>query len=86
MFAYFDRRVKNDYPELLNNLIRVVNRIGHSYSIEVLRAKILFTKRLQTGNPVTDSSDEPVLHGESGPSKLGMTCASCTSQSIALIR
>jgi hypothetical protein len=32
---------------LLNNLIRVVNRVGRGYSFEALRAKILFTEGFQ---------------------------------------
>ena len=39
---YFDHPVTNAYTESLNNLIRVMNRLGRGYSFEVLRAKILF--------------------------------------------
>ncbi|WP_245979134.1 ISL3 family transposase [Solilutibacter pythonis] len=41
---YFYRRVTNAYTESLNNLIRVMNRLGRGYSFEALRAKILFTE------------------------------------------
>lgn len=34
----------NAYTESLNNLIRVMNRLGRGYSFEALRAKILFTE------------------------------------------
>lgn len=44
IFAYFDHPVTNAYAENLNNLIRVMNRIGRGYSFEALRAKILFTE------------------------------------------
>lgn len=46
IFAYFDHRVTNAYTESLNNLIRVINRLGRGYSFEALRAKILFTEGL----------------------------------------
>lgn len=41
---YFDHPVTNAYTESLNNLIRVMNRLGRGYSFEALRAKILFTE------------------------------------------
>lgn len=47
VFAYFDHRITNAYTESLNNLIRVMNRLGRGYSFEVLRAKILFTEGMQ---------------------------------------
>jgi transposase len=39
---YFKHPVTNAYTESLNNLIRVMNRLGRGYSFEALRAKILF--------------------------------------------
>lgn len=47
VFAYFDHPITNAYTESLNNLIRVVNRVGRGYSFEALRAKILFTEGFQ---------------------------------------
>ena len=47
IFAYFDHPITNAYTESLNNLIRVVNRVGRGYSFEALRAKILFTEGFQ---------------------------------------
>jgi transposase len=41
---YFQHPVTNAYTESLNNLIRVMNRLGRGYSFEALRAKILFTE------------------------------------------
>lgn len=41
---YFDHPVTNAYTESLNNLIRVMNRLGRGYSFEALRAKILFAE------------------------------------------
>ena len=44
IMAYFENPVTNAYTESLNNLIRVMNRLGRGYSFEALRAKILFTE------------------------------------------
>ncbi len=41
---HFDHPVTNAYTESLNNLIRVMNRLGRGYSFEALRAKILFAE------------------------------------------
>jgi transposase len=46
ILAYFDHPITNAYTESLNNLIRVMNRVGRGYSFEALRAKILFTEGL----------------------------------------
>lgn len=43
IFGHFDHQITNAYTESLNNLIRVMNRLGRGYSFEALRAKILFT-------------------------------------------
>lgn len=44
IFNYFEHPITNAYTESLNNLIRVMNRLGRGYSFEALRAKILFTE------------------------------------------
>lgn len=44
ILEYFDHPVTNAYTESLNNLIRVMNRLGRGYSFEALRAKILFSE------------------------------------------
>lgn len=41
---YFTHRITNAYTESLNNLIRVMDRLGRGYSFEALRAKILFSE------------------------------------------
>lgn len=45
---YFDypvnQPITNAYTESLNNLIRVMNRLGRGYSFEALRTKILFSE------------------------------------------
>lgn len=43
---YFEHPITNAFTESLNNLIRVMNRLGRGYSFEALRAKILFTEGL----------------------------------------
>lgn len=43
---YFAHPVTNAYTESLNNLIRVMDRLGRGYSFEALRAKVLFTEGL----------------------------------------
>lgn len=44
ILAYFDQPITNAYIESLNNLIRVMNRLGRGYSFEALRAKTLFAE------------------------------------------
>ncbi len=44
ILGYFEHPITNAYTESLNNLIRVMNRLGRGYSFEALRAKILFTE------------------------------------------
>lgn len=44
ILGYFDHPLTNAYTESLNNLIRVMNRLGRGYSFEALRAKILFSE------------------------------------------
>jgi hypothetical protein len=47
ILEYFNHPVTNAYTESLNNLIRVMNRLGRGYSFEALRAKILFAEGAQ---------------------------------------
>jgi len=44
ILEYFNHPITNAYTESLNNLIRVMNRLGRGYSFEALRAKILFAE------------------------------------------
>lgn len=46
ILSYFDHRITNAFSESMNNLIRLMNRIGRGYSFEALRAKVLYTDRL----------------------------------------
>lgn len=44
ILTYFTHPVTNATTEGINNLIRVIDRLGRGYSFEALRAKILYTK------------------------------------------
>jgi transposase len=76
IMAYFDHPVTNAYTESLNNLIRVMNRLGRGYSFEALRAKILFTegvgkvKKPKFRRPVRDSDDSMAFAHFSSISKM----------------
>ena len=62
ILAYFDHPVTNAYTESLNNLVRVMNRIGRGYCFEALRAKILFSEgafKKQTIKPKFERRREP---------------------------
>lgn len=67
ILAYFDHRITNAFTESLNNLIRVMNRLGRGYSFEALRSKILFTKGAHKTAPKKPAfkrqeSFDPVSH------------------------
>lgn len=67
---YFEHPVTNAYTESLNNLIRVMNRLGRGYSFEALRAKILFTEgvhRKTRGRPQFERRREPADMGYGVP-------------------
>lgn len=52
ILTYFDHRITNAFSESMNNLIRLMNRLGRGYSFDALRAKVLYTDRLhKTGRP-----------------------------------
>lgn len=46
IFTYFDHRITNAFSESINNLIRLLSRLGRGYSFEALRAKILYTDHI----------------------------------------
>lgn len=51
ILTYFDHRITNAFSESMNNLIRLMNRLGRGYSFDALRAKVLFTDRAQVRRP-----------------------------------
>lgn len=67
IFNYFDHPVTNAYTESLNNLIRVMNRLGRGYSFEALRAKILFSEgshKVTQPRPKFDRREQSVSYSE----------------------
>lgn len=46
IFTYFDHRITNAFSESINNLIRLLSRLGRGYSFEALRAKVLYTDQI----------------------------------------
>lgn len=46
IFAYFDHRFTNAGTEALNRVIRDIDREGRGYSFRVLRAKALYSQRM----------------------------------------
>lgn len=63
IFGYFEHPITNAYTESLNNLIRVMNRLGRGYSFEALRAKILFAEgafKHKNSRPKFERRNEPV--------------------------
>lgn len=42
---YFDTQVTNSYTESINRLAKTINRMGRGYSLEVIRARLLYDPR-----------------------------------------
>lgn len=47
ILAFFDYPITNAYTEALNRVAKEINRAGRGYSFEVLRARVLFGKRIK---------------------------------------
>jgi len=47
IFNYFEYPVTNTYNESVNNLAKSINRMGRGYSVEVIRARLLFDEIAQ---------------------------------------
>ncbi len=45
IFNYFDHRATNAYTEAMNGLVKIMNRAGRGYSFDVLRARMLLSRR-----------------------------------------
>jgi transposase len=67
---YFEHPVTNAYTESLNNLIRMMNRLGRGYSFEALRAKILFTEGIHSRK-----QSRPKFEGKRAPEPVDMKMA-----------
>lgn len=63
IFTYFDHRITNAFSESINNLIRLLSRLGRGYSFEALRAKILYTDHIhKTKQPRLRREPEAFKH------------------------
>lgn len=62
ILGYFDHRITNAGTESMNNLIRLMNRLGRGYSFDALRAKVLFTDKLHKfRRPIFQRQDKPSM-------------------------
>lgn len=71
---YFDTQVTNAYTESINRLAKTINRMGRGYSLEVVRAKMLYDPRaLEKGAMVERQESTRVVRdqGSSGGRKMG---------------
>ena len=68
---YFDHRITNAYTESINRLAKSINRMGRGYSLEVVRAKMLYdTNALEKGTMV-ERVATPVLADDAGGLSVG---------------
>lgn len=82
IFNYFDHPVTNAYTESVNNLTRVMNRMGRGYSFEVIRARMLYNGAARKNGavmvqePAKDDPQPPVIFyqkmGSSSPPRQRM--------------
>jgi transposase len=84
ILAYFDHPISNAYTEALNGVAKTINRAGRGYSFEVLRARILFSKRPQPrSEPVMETTKTTLqrnsLHAQRAMllKRSGGRCESC---------
>lgn len=47
ILAFFDHPITNAYTEALNGVAKTINRQGRGYSFDILRARLLFGKRVK---------------------------------------
>lgn len=68
---YFDQRITNAYTESINRLAKSINRMGCGYSLDVVRAKMLYdTNALEKGTMV-ERVARPVLNDDAGGLSVG---------------
>lgn len=83
IFNYFDTRVTNAYTEVMNGLIRVIDRTGRGYSFDAIRAKILFSAGLhKVQRPIVRKSirEKPGPPHEEQPVNFGTDISTLTKQ------
>lgn len=62
---YFDTQVTNAYTESINRLAKTINRMGRGYSLEVVRAKMLYDPRaLEKGALVERGESTKVMRDQ----------------------
>ena len=64
IMSYFGHPITNSHTESLNNLIRVMNRLGRGYSFEALRATILFTEGIHKRERVRPKFERRAAGGD----------------------
>ena len=68
---YFDHRITNAYTESINRLAKSINRMGRGYSLEVVRAKMLYdTNALEKGTMV-ERVARPILDDDASGLSVG---------------
>lgn len=62
MLAYFGKhRITNGYTEAMNGVAKVVNRMGRGYSFDVIRAKLLYSRKVHVRVRLADQRTEDML-------------------------
>lgn len=71
---YFDTQVTDAYTESINRLAKTINRMGRGYSLEVVRAKMLYDSRALEKGATTDSisAKERAYYGAHIPTLCGL--------------
>ena len=58
IFNYFDCPVTNGYTEVMNGVMKAMNRLGRGYSFEILRARSLFYRVMRESGTVVTHTGE----------------------------
>ena len=78
ILAFFDYPITNAYTESLNRVAKEINRAGRGYSFEVLRARVLFGKRVKDKTwSVISHSDTSVMAIQAYLELNGNQCQCC---------
>lgn len=63
---YFDHRITNAYTESINRLAKSINRMGRGYSLEVVRAKMLYDTNALAKGTMMERVAKPVQDDDAG--------------------
>lgn len=80
ILTYFDYPITNAYTEAVNGVAKTVNRAGRGYSFEVLRARLLFGKKVKPEQQtwlLASAYDTSVYAIEAMLKEQGGTCGTC---------